>query len=80
MRKPKNTAEAAPIEPEAGAGQDLQTTSAETAPPETPQTATHVAGWAGMTTGIEDYARWQQEFAERTGAGDPPFRRGRIWA
>lgn len=40
----------------------------------------HLEAWASMTTGIEDYARWQQDFAEHTGEGDPPFRRGRIWA
>ena len=31
-----------------------------------------------MTTGIADYARWQQMFEGRLGKDDPPFRRGRI--
>ena len=46
----------------------------------TPGAPEHVASWAEMTTGIEDYARWQQMFEGRLGKDDPPFRRGRIWA
>lgn len=91
MRKTKNTAapsdEAAPVAPDASASEDAPPPSAPEAAPQceepTPQPdalAQHVAGWAGMTTGIEDYACWQQTFAGRTGEGDPPFRRGRIWA
>lgn len=55
--------------------------AADTAPTVAAQpAAAHLAAWAAMTTGIEDYAHWQQQFAGRTGADDPPFRRGRIWA
>ncbi|MGA7499544.1 MAG: RICIN domain-containing protein, partial [Isosphaeraceae bacterium] len=46
----------------------------------TPEAPEHVVSWAEMTTGIEDYARWQQMFEGRKGEGGPPFRRGRIWA
>ncbi len=45
----------------------------------TPEAAEYVVSWAEMTTGIEDYARWQQMFEGRSGEGAPPFRRGRIW-
>ena len=46
----------------------------------TPGAPEHVASWAEMTTGIEDYARWQEMFEGRLGKDDPPFRRGCIWA
>ena len=46
----------------------------------TPKAPEHVVSWAEMTTGIEDYARWQEMFEGRSGKDDPPFRRGRIWA
>jgi len=46
----------------------------------TPEAPEHVVWWAEMTSGIEDYARWQQMFEGRSGEGGPPFRRGRIWA
>ncbi len=56
----------------AGAGQRLLVL--------TPEAPEHVVWWAEMTSGIEDYARWQQMFEGRSGEGGPPFRRGRIWA
>jgi cyanobactin cluster PatC/TenC/TruC protein len=40
----------------------------------------YVVSWANMTSGFQDYARWQEMFAGRSGRNDPPFRRGRIWA
>jgi cyanobactin cluster PatC/TenC/TruC protein len=46
----------------------------------TPEAPEYVASWAEMTTGIEDYARWQAMFEGRSGKDDPLFRRGRIWA
>ena len=46
----------------------------------TPGAPEHVVSWAKMTSGIEDYARWQQMFEGRSGKDAPPFRRGRIWA
>ncbi len=46
----------------------------------TPEAPEHVVSWAEMTSGIEDYARWQQMFEGRLGKDGPPFRRGRIWA
>ncbi len=32
------------------------------------------------TTGLEDYGRWKEMFANKKTKGEPPFRRGRIWA
>jgi len=32
------------------------------------------------TTGLEDFAYYTELFKDRTGAGDPPFRRGGIWS
>lgn len=91
MRKTKNTAvpsdEAAPVATDATVGEEAQLPSTpeaaalcEETAPHPGALAQHVAGWAGITTGIEDYACWQQTFAGRTGEGDPAFRRGRIWA
>jgi len=91
MRKTKNTAalsdEAAHVATDATVSEEAQLPTASEAAPLCEETAPQpgtlaqdVAGWAGMTTGIEDYACWQQMFAGRTGEGDPPFRRGRIWA
>jgi cyanobactin cluster PatC/TenC/TruC protein len=45
-----------------------------------PEAPDYVVSWAKMTSGIEDYARWQEMFEGRLGKDDPPFRRGRIWA
>ena len=45
-----------------------------------PEAPDYVVAWASMTSGIQDYARWQEMFAGRSGINDPPFRRGRIWA
>ena len=41
-----------------------------------PEAAEYIVSWAEMTTGIADYARWQQMFEGRLGKDDPPFRRG----
>ncbi|WP_438022200.1 LamG-like jellyroll fold domain-containing protein [Sorangium sp. So ce233] len=32
------------------------------------------------TTGLQDYGHWKHLYRERDTSGDPPFRRGRIWA
>ena len=45
-----------------------------------PEAPEYVVAWAKMTSGIEDYARWQEMFEGRSGKDAPPFRRGRIWA
>ena len=45
-----------------------------------PEAPDYVVAWASMTSGIQDYARWQEMFEGRSGKDDPPFRRGRIWA
>ena len=45
-----------------------------------PEAPDYVVAWANMTSGIQDYARWQEMFEGRSGKNDPPFRRGRIWA
>ena len=34
-----------------------------------------------LATGLEDYGRWKAMFKDhKREEGDPPFRRGRIWA
>ena len=45
-----------------------------------PEAPEYVVSWAKMTSGIEDYALWQEMFEGRSGKDAPPFRRGRIWA
>jgi cyanobactin cluster PatC/TenC/TruC protein len=69
---PSTSAGAGPRPQPGGAGQRPLGVS-----PEAPE---YVVSWANMTSGIEDYAFWQQMFKDRSGKDDPPFRRGRIWA
>ena len=42
-----------------------------------PEAPEYVVSWAKMTSGIEDYALWQEMFEGRSGKDAPPFRRGR---
>jgi cyanobactin cluster PatC/TenC/TruC protein len=45
-----------------------------------PLSPDHIMGWKSTTTGLEDYAMWRQTLKDEKLEGDPPFRRGRIWA
>lgn len=66
----------------APAGENTGNTAVTPSSVDSPRTTSkpdYVVAWANMTTGIEDYARWQQKLARQTREGDPPFRRGRIW-
>jgi cyanobactin cluster PatC/TenC/TruC protein len=45
-----------------------------------PLSPDHLKGWKSTTSGLEDYAMWRQTLKGQRLEGDPPFRRGRIWA
>ncbi len=45
-----------------------------------PLASGHVLAWKTTTTGLEDYAQWMLTLKDQKLEGDPPFRRGRIWA
>ena len=40
----------------------------------------HIMAWKTTTSGLEDYALWRLTLKDERLEGDPPFRRGRIWA
>ncbi len=45
-----------------------------------PLASDHIMSWKTTTSGLEDYAMWRMTLKDERLEGDPPFRRGRIWA
>jgi cyanobactin cluster PatC/TenC/TruC protein len=79
-KKVASTTQAELIENDPGSSTEPQPAAVPEYQAMEPVTPDHVMAWKCTTSGLEDYAMWRQMLKDQKLDGDPPFRRGRIWA